>query len=75
MKLVKKLSIAGALLLLVSLSVSSQALTVDSGFKTGSWADFGVLTRDPRWVSDRGKSSATVWTDDFSSTLSALKRK
>ena len=38
-------------------------------------ADFGVLTRDPRWVSDRGKSSATVWTDDFSSTLSALKRK
>ena len=38
-------------------------------------SDFGVLTRDPRWVPDRGKPSAPVWTDDFSSTLSALKRK
>ena len=38
-------------------------------------ADFGVLAQDPRWVPDRGKSSARVWTDDFSSTLSALKRK
>ena len=47
MKLFKKLSMAGALLLLVSLSVSSQALTVDRGFKTGSWADFGVLTLAP----------------------------
>ena len=37
--------------------------------------DFGVLTRDPRWVSDAGASQAKVWTDDFSSTLSALKRK
>ena len=37
--------------------------------------DFGVLTRDPRWVPDTGSSRAKVWTDDFSSTLSALKRK
>jgi spermidine synthase len=38
-------------------------------------ADFGVLMRDQRWVPDSGTRAATVWTDDFSSTLSALKRK
>jgi spermidine synthase len=38
-------------------------------------ADFGVLTSDPRWVPDAGTPTAKVWTDDFSSTLSALKRK
>lgn len=47
MKLSKKLGMAGVLLLFMSLSVTSQALTVDSGFKTGSWADFGVLTLAP----------------------------
>lgn len=38
-------------------------------------ADFGVLTRDPRWVADSSPLSTPVWTDDFSSTLSALKIK
>ena len=38
-------------------------------------SDFGVLTRDPRWVSDSVGRATKVWTDDFSSTLRALKRK
>ncbi len=38
-------------------------------------ADFGVLTQDPRWVRDTVRSATKVWTDDYSSTLSALKRK
>ncbi len=38
-------------------------------------ADFGVLTHDPRWVKDAVSATSRVWTDDFSSTLSALKRK
>ena len=35
--------------------------------------DFGVLTHDPRWVRDTVSSATKVWTDDYSSTLSALK--
>ena len=27
--------------------MASQAVVVDSGFKTGSWADYGVITLDP----------------------------
>jgi hypothetical protein len=38
-------------------------------------ADFGVLTRDPRWVTDRRDAAVAVWTDDFSSALSALRFK
>ena len=47
MKLFKKYSTISALLVLLSLSVASQASVVDSGFKTGSWADFGVITLAP----------------------------
>ncbi|HYW49055.1 MAG TPA: fused MFS/spermidine synthase, partial [Gemmatimonadaceae bacterium] len=35
---------------------------------------FGRLTRDPRWQMQPGRSRSPVWTDDFSSTLSALRR-
>ena len=38
-------------------------------------ADFGALLRDPRWVTDRRNATVPVWTDDFSSTLSALHVK
>ena len=37
--------------------------------------DFGVLMHDPRWVKDAVSATSRIWTDDFSSTLSALKRK
>jgi len=47
MKFSRKLTMAALLWVLISLSVGSQAVTVDSGFKTGSWADFGVLTLAP----------------------------
>ena len=38
-------------------------------------ADFGVLTRVARWVTDRRDPAIAVWTDDFSSALSALRFK
>ena len=47
MKLFKKYSTISALLVLLTLSAASQADVVDSGFKTGSWADFGVITLAP----------------------------
>lgn len=44
MKLLKKYSMISALLVLLTLSVASQAQVVDSGFRAGSWADFGEIT-------------------------------
>ena len=37
--------------------------------------DLGTLLHDARWVADSPPPSTPVWTDDFSSTLSALKNK
>ncbi len=44
MKLLKNYSMISALLVLLTLSVASQAQVVDSGFRAGSWADFGEIT-------------------------------
>ena len=46
MKLLKNYSMIGALLVLLTLSVASQAQVVDSGFRSGDWADFGEITLD-----------------------------
>ncbi len=47
MKLLSKYSTISALLVLLTFSMASQADVVASGFKTGSWADYGVITLDP----------------------------
>lgn len=47
MKLFSKYSTISALLVLLTFSMASQADVVASGFKTGSWADYGVITLDP----------------------------
>ena len=47
MKLFSKFSTISALLVLLTFSMASQADVVDSGFRTGSWADYGVITLDP----------------------------
>lgn len=44
MKFFSKYSTISALLVLLTFSMGSQANVVDSGARTGSWADFGVLT-------------------------------
>lgn len=38
-----------------------------------SGADFGALAADPRWRPPRVEDQVPVWTDDFSSLLSALR--
>lgn len=47
MRLFSKFSTISALLVLLTFSTASQAVVVDSGFKTASWADFGVLALNP----------------------------
>ena len=47
MKFLSKYSTISALLVLLTFSMASQADVVDSGFKLGSWADYGVITLDP----------------------------
>ena len=46
MKLLKNYSMISALLVLLTLSVASQAQVVDSGFRSGDWAEFGEITLD-----------------------------
>lgn len=36
-------------------------------------ADFGALSRDPRWVPARTDDGQAVWTDDYSSLLSVFR--
>lgn len=43
MRISKRTSTLGALLLLVAFCLPSQAMVVDSGFKTGTWLDSGVI--------------------------------
>lgn len=47
MKFLSKYSTISALLVLLTFSMASQADVVDSGFKLGSWADYGAITLDP----------------------------
>ena len=39
-----------------------------------SVSHLGRLASDPRWQVQPGRGSSTVWTDDFSSTLTALRQ-
>ena len=44
MRIFKRYSTLGAFLLIVAFCLPSQAMVVDSGFKTGNWLDSGVLS-------------------------------
>lgn len=39
-----------------------------------SVADLGELSASPRWIAPRARNGLRVWTDDFSSPLSVLRR-